>query len=275
MWSHEIACESWFAFAECYLEWCLGKGMRRSRNQWRKAPFHWMKAMHSVNEGFGKEFYRKGNSVKRSAPFSEPPDSENWILLRSSREEKTHKHKQIWGIVPVDWVGSKILFTCFFGAIPDGGKKTHINKIPPPPKKKSQDNPLCQTSFEGHTPSELRGWQIRPLNSGAECPKPLVTLQCGFLRATSKLGARSPPKFTISLGLQGSLYLVFIFLSLFFLFFFALNLRSSPSQISAPSYTGRPNGITLLQTERNYFFRINYMHFTADTERQTKSVLEF
>ena len=25
---------------------------------------------------FGKDFYRKGNSVKRSGPFSEPPDSE-------------------------------------------------------------------------------------------------------------------------------------------------------------------------------------------------------
>ena len=30
-----------------------------------------------MNEGFGKDFYRKGNSVKRSGPFSEPPDSEN------------------------------------------------------------------------------------------------------------------------------------------------------------------------------------------------------
>ena len=26
--------------------------------------------------GFGKDFYRKGNSVKRSGPFTEPPDSE-------------------------------------------------------------------------------------------------------------------------------------------------------------------------------------------------------
>ena len=31
---------------------------------------------HSVNEGFGKDFYRKDNSVKRSGPFGEPPDSE-------------------------------------------------------------------------------------------------------------------------------------------------------------------------------------------------------
>ena len=31
----------------------------------------------SVNARFGKEFYRKGNSVKRSGPFSDPPESEN------------------------------------------------------------------------------------------------------------------------------------------------------------------------------------------------------
>ena len=31
----------------------------------------------SVNEGFGKDLYRKGNSVKRFRPFTEPPDSEN------------------------------------------------------------------------------------------------------------------------------------------------------------------------------------------------------
>ena len=30
----------------------------------------------SANEGLGMEFYRKGNSVKRFGPFSEPPDSE-------------------------------------------------------------------------------------------------------------------------------------------------------------------------------------------------------
>ena len=31
----------------------------------------------SVNPGFGKDLYRKGNSVKRFGPFTEPPDSEN------------------------------------------------------------------------------------------------------------------------------------------------------------------------------------------------------
>ena len=37
-----------------------------------------------MNEGFGKDFYRKGNSVKRSGPFAEPPDSENCEKLLSS-----------------------------------------------------------------------------------------------------------------------------------------------------------------------------------------------
>ena len=31
----------------------------------------------SVNQGFSKDFYRKGNSLKRFGPFTEPPDSEN------------------------------------------------------------------------------------------------------------------------------------------------------------------------------------------------------
>ena len=30
-----------------------------------------------MNQGFGKDFYRKGNSVKRVGPFTEAPDSEN------------------------------------------------------------------------------------------------------------------------------------------------------------------------------------------------------
>ena len=30
-----------------------------------------------MNEGFGKAFYRKGNSVNRFGPFSELPDFEN------------------------------------------------------------------------------------------------------------------------------------------------------------------------------------------------------
>ena len=36
-----------------------------------------------MNEGFGKELSRTGNSVKRSGPFSEPLDSKNQVFLHS------------------------------------------------------------------------------------------------------------------------------------------------------------------------------------------------
>ena len=42
-----------------------------------------------MNEGFGTAFYRKGNSVKRSGPFSEPPDSPQPIPKMSSEDFKS------------------------------------------------------------------------------------------------------------------------------------------------------------------------------------------
>ena len=42
-----------------------------------------------MNEGFGKAFYRKGNSVKRSGSFSELLDSEVEKLLSSSPSQKS------------------------------------------------------------------------------------------------------------------------------------------------------------------------------------------
>ena len=42
-----------------------------------------------MNEGFSKDFYRQGNSVKRSGPFSEPLDSDNAKLLSSSPSQKS------------------------------------------------------------------------------------------------------------------------------------------------------------------------------------------
>ena len=65
-------------------EWSLGKGMRRSRNRWKEVPLRWMRARHSVNQGFGKKSYRKDNAVKGSGPFTEPLDSEDWNFLSSS-----------------------------------------------------------------------------------------------------------------------------------------------------------------------------------------------
>ena len=56
----------------------FGQGIRRSAFSVKKGVFSEEGGGNSVNQGFGKDFYRKGNSVKRSGPFSEPPDSENW-----------------------------------------------------------------------------------------------------------------------------------------------------------------------------------------------------
>ena len=53
----------------------FGKGMRRIPV--KKRAFQCKGGRHSVNERFGQDFYRKGNSVKRSGPFGELPDSEN------------------------------------------------------------------------------------------------------------------------------------------------------------------------------------------------------
>ena len=43
----------------------------------KKKVFSEKGGSNSVNWGFGKDFYRKSNSVRRSRRFSEPPDSEN------------------------------------------------------------------------------------------------------------------------------------------------------------------------------------------------------
>ena len=43
----------------------------------KKRVFSEKGGANSVNEGFGKDFYQKGNSVKTFGRFIEPPDSEN------------------------------------------------------------------------------------------------------------------------------------------------------------------------------------------------------
>ena len=54
----------------------LGRGCDEALFGEKKGVFGEEGGGNSVNEGFGKDFYRKGNSVKSSGPFSEPPDSE-------------------------------------------------------------------------------------------------------------------------------------------------------------------------------------------------------
>ena len=60
------------------------KGMRRSTFQWKKLVFGDKGGGNSVNQGFGKDFFTKGNSVKSFGPFSEPLDSANCVKLLSS-----------------------------------------------------------------------------------------------------------------------------------------------------------------------------------------------
>ena len=54
-----------------------GRGCDEALFSEKKGVFSEKGGGNSVNQGFGKDFYRKGNSVKRFGPFTEPPDSEN------------------------------------------------------------------------------------------------------------------------------------------------------------------------------------------------------
>ena len=55
----------------------MGRGCDEARFSEKKGIFSEKGAGNSVNEGLGKDFYRKGNSVKWFGPFTEPPDFEN------------------------------------------------------------------------------------------------------------------------------------------------------------------------------------------------------
>ena len=56
----------------------LGRGCDEALFSEKKGILSEKGGGNSVNQGFGKDFYRKGDSVKRFGPFTEPPDSENW-----------------------------------------------------------------------------------------------------------------------------------------------------------------------------------------------------
>ena len=62
-------------------------------------------------------------------------------LVHENRgKKKTHKHKQICGIVPGSGWGGKKLFMCFFLGHSLWGRKTHKQN----PPKTSRDNPVKQ-----------------------------------------------------------------------------------------------------------------------------------
>ena len=56
----------------------LGRGCDEALFSVKKGFVREKAGGNSVNEGFGKDFYRKGHcNLKRFGPFTEPPDSEN------------------------------------------------------------------------------------------------------------------------------------------------------------------------------------------------------
>ena len=55
-----------------------------------------------MNEGFGKDFYRKGNSVKRFGAFTELPDSETEKSLSSSSSQKISSYATLHTISCID-----------------------------------------------------------------------------------------------------------------------------------------------------------------------------
>ena len=55
-----------------------------AKQKMEKSGSHTKKGRHSMDEGFGKEFYGTDNFLKRSGPFSESPDSKNKHILCSS-----------------------------------------------------------------------------------------------------------------------------------------------------------------------------------------------
>ena len=67
----------------------FGKGMRRSTFQWRKGFFGEKGGGNSVNKGFGKDFYRKGNQWRASGHSLNRRNLKTQKLLSSSPSRKS------------------------------------------------------------------------------------------------------------------------------------------------------------------------------------------
>ena len=77
---------------ECFVYFLsrfLGKGSDEALVSEEKGLFSEKEGGIQWKGGFGKDFYRKGNSVKRSGPFSEPPDPKIEKLLSKSTSQKS------------------------------------------------------------------------------------------------------------------------------------------------------------------------------------------
>ena len=95
-----------------------------------------------LTNGFHKAsipaFAHRGMLAAPQSPGGKVPTKPGFERNLLSGKEKTHKHKQICGIVPGLGGCQKFVYAFFFRVIPYGGEKKHINKIPP----KFRDNPV-------------------------------------------------------------------------------------------------------------------------------------
>ena len=157
-----------------------------------------------MNEGFGKDFCRKGNSVKRSEPFSEPLKTDKLPFSSSrkaapisrasdSRDGKRHMNTNHLALrtlrpltafqkCPEPQICQKFVPTIVFGGSNQGGpnlskicrkigKFVHkfLTNLGPPdwnPQKQSPGQIFDKFGVSGHFWNAVRGWRVRKPCSG-------------------------------------------------------------------------------------------------------------
>ena len=115
------------------------------------ADFVWPEGL---DQGFPNMPFVKCLSGFAEAPYQAPPSSPPWFP--KSAKEKTHKHKQICGIVPGLGGRQYFVYACFSGQSL-WGRKTHKQSPPPcfirsqprTPKNKSKEAYLERAPSEG------------------------------------------------------------------------------------------------------------------------------
>ena len=83
---------------EAFLGTEFGEGNRTKQKSVKRSD--WITARHSKNKGLGKEFYRKGNSVKRIWPFGESLDFRIEIFCAHPLPKSPLQICPFWAFIP-------------------------------------------------------------------------------------------------------------------------------------------------------------------------------
>ena len=121
-----------------------------------KWAFQWTGGRQFSEWGVGKDFYRRGNSVKMSGPFAEPPDSENWkvaVLIAFPKISKLERERErdkrwkfyMYGQLSWGWPHAKHCLHVF-ELISSGARKRY-------PRSKKRYSPTQTTNFTQKTSS--------------------------------------------------------------------------------------------------------------------------